>query len=75
MHALVNIALRAARDAAEALAHSSDRLDRVAIIDSNPDRFMTSQDLEADKTVLYHLRKSFLEHSIHSRVSGMHEGS
>ena len=34
MHATVNIALRAARDAAEAIAHASDRLDRIKVLDA-----------------------------------------
>ena len=74
MHPMINLALQAARDAAEAIAHSSDRLDRVKIIDANPDKFITSMDLSADKTVLYHLQKAHPEHSYHSRVSGFTEG-
>lgn len=74
MHPLINLALQAARDAAEAIAHSSDRLDRVKIIDDDPDKFMTSMDHAADKTVLYHLQKAHPEHSYHSRVSGFTEG-
>ena len=49
MHPLLNIALQAARDAAEAIAHSSDRLDRIKIINDDPDNFLTSMDLEAEK--------------------------
>jgi myo-inositol-1(or 4)-monophosphatase len=71
---MINLALQAARDAAEAIAHSSDRLDRVKIINDDPDKFMTSMDQAADKTVLYHLQKAHPEHSYHSRVSGFSEG-
>ena len=74
MHALVNIALRAARDAAEAIAHASDRLDRVRVIDDSPDNFLTSMDQDADKTILYHLEKTYPTATIHSRVSGLKEG-
>ena len=74
MHPMINLALQAARDAGEALAHSSDRLDRVKIIDASADKFLTSMDLAADKTVLYHLQKAHPEHSYHSRVSGFTEG-
>lgn len=74
MHALLNIALRAARDAAEALAHASDRLDRIKIINHDPDDFLTSMDREADQTILYHLQKALPSHSVHSRVSGLTEG-
>jgi len=57
MHAHLNIALRAARDAAEAIAHASDRLDRIKIIDKQPESFLTSMDQEADNTIHYHLKK------------------
>ncbi|NQV71325.1 MAG: inositol monophosphatase [Pseudohongiella sp.] len=75
MHPLVNIALQAVRDAAEALAHSSDRLDRVKIINDDPAAFLTSMDLEAEKTIFYHLEKAYPEHTFHSRASGIREGS
>ena len=58
MHPLLNIALQAARDAAEAIAHSSDRLDRIKIINDDPAHFLTSMDLEAEKTIFYHLEKA-----------------
>jgi myo-inositol-1(or 4)-monophosphatase len=74
MHPLVNIALQAARDAAEALAHSSDRLDRIKIINDDAGNFLTSMDLESEKTIIYHLQKSHPEHSIHSRATGLREG-
>ncbi|MFT4861092.1 MAG: myo-inositol-1(or 4)-monophosphatase [Pseudohongiellaceae bacterium] len=75
MHALVNIALRAANDAGEALAHSSERLDKVSVLDSNPDNFVTSLDENANRTILYHLDKAFPTHSIRSRVSGFKQGT
>jgi myo-inositol-1(or 4)-monophosphatase len=74
MHPLVNIALQAARDAAEALAHSSERLDRIKIINDEPSTFLTSMDLEAEKTILYNIEKSYPDHSFHSRASGFQEG-
>ena len=74
MHPLLNIALQAARDAAEAIAHSSDRLDRIKIINDDPTHFLTSMDLEAEKTIFYHLEKAYPEHSFHSRASGLKKG-
>ena len=59
---MINIALRAAQDAADAIAHSSDRLDRVKIIDDTPTGFLTSMDQTSDKTILYHLEKAFPTH-------------
>jgi myo-inositol-1(or 4)-monophosphatase len=74
MHPTLNIALPAARDAAEAIAHSSDRLDRVKIINNSREAFLTSMDQNADKTILYHLTKAFPKHTINSRVSGITRG-
>ncbi len=75
MHPLINIALQAVRDAAEAVAHSSDRLDRIKIINDDPAHFLTSMDLEAEKTIFYHLEKAYPEHSFHSRASGLKQGT
>ena len=74
MHPLVNIALRAARDAADSLAHKIDRLDRIKIIDTDRGDFLTSADQESEQTLIYHIRKTYPDHSIDSRVSGLHEG-
>ncbi len=74
MHPLLNIAQRAARDSAEALAHQADRLDRIKIIADDEEGFLTSADLESDKTLLYHIQKAYPEHNIISRASGEHAG-
>lgn len=75
MHPMINIALKAARDAAEAIAHSSDRLDRIKVIDDSPSSFLTSMDLDSDKTLQYHLLKAYPDHSIDSRATGLREGA
>jgi len=75
MHPMINIALKAARDAAEAIAHSSDRLDRIKVINDEPDSFLTSMDLDSDKTLQYHLLKSYPDHSIDSRATGLRAGA
>ena len=74
MHPMINIALKAARDAAEAIAHSSDRLDRIKVINDDPNSFLTSMDLDSDKTLQYHLLKAYPEHSIDSRATGLRAG-
>lgn len=75
MHPMINIALKAARDAAEAIAHSSDRLDRIKVINDEPDSFLTSMDLDSDKTLQYHLLKAYPDHSIDSRATGLRAGA
>ena len=74
MHPLLHIALRAAREAADLLAQRVERLDRIAIVDSKPDSFLTSVDRDSDRTLIYHIRKAYPNHAIHSRVSGLQQG-
>lgn len=74
MHAMMNIALRAARSAAEALLQKSDRLDRIKIINSDPLNFISSADRDSEAIILHHLHKAFPNHSILSRISEKIEG-
>ena len=74
MNPTLNVALKAARDAAEAIAHASDRIDRIRILNADPNNFLTSLDLEAEKTLKFHILKSFPDHSFESRTSDSVEG-
>ena len=74
MHAIVNIALKAARDASEVLAHNIDRLDRVRVVEQNGDQAITNMDLDSEKTIIYHLQKAYPDYTIQSRVSGTING-
>ncbi|HBN14341.1 MAG TPA: hypothetical protein DD407_04820, partial [Pseudohongiella sp.] len=75
MHPVINIALRAARSAAEQIAHVSDRLDRVNVVEDHGGNLVTSMDLDAERTILYHLRKAYPDFSVESRISGYTEGA
>jgi myo-inositol-1(or 4)-monophosphatase len=75
MHAVVNIALKAARDAAEVLAHNSDRLDRVRVVENSGGQIVTNMDMDAEKTILFHLQKAHPDYSIQSRISGFTAGA
>jgi myo-inositol-1(or 4)-monophosphatase len=70
MHPVVNIALRAARDAAEMVGHAVDRLDRIRVLDDDPVHPATSMAHDVERTLLYHLQKAYPDYSIHSRLSG-----
>ncbi|MDT8428439.1 MAG: inositol monophosphatase family protein [Pseudomonadales bacterium] len=70
MHALVNIALRAARDAAEVIARHSERLDRIRSIEVAPGQSISSMERDAERSILYHLQKAYPDYSIESRLSG-----
>ena len=69
MHPMVNIALRAARDASEALIQTSARLDRISVVNGDPLNFISSADQDSEATLIYHLQKAYPNHSFQSRVS------
>jgi len=74
MHPLVNIALRAGRDAAGVLAQQSERLDRIRVVETEAGQQVTSVEADADKSLLYHIRAAYPNHHINSRISGEHPG-
>jgi len=69
MHALLNIALRAARDGAAALTANFDRLDRVKVLESGDTAVVTSAHLDAENAMLQQLQKTYPQHNYHSPVS------
>lgn len=75
MHPVINIALRAARGAAEQIIHTADRLDRVNIIDDKNGVLVTSMDVDTERTILYHLQKAYPDFSVESRLSGYTAGA
>lgn len=70
MHAIVNIALRVAREVATEIAQHSDRLDRVKTLPAPDGQLLTSVDVDVDNSLLYHLQKTYPDHGYRSRVSG-----
>ena len=74
MHPLVNIALRAGRDAAGVLAQQSERLDRIRIVETEAGQQVASVEADADKSMSYHIRSAYPDHNISSRISGKHIG-
>lgn len=75
MHPVINIALRAARSAAEQIVHVSDRLDRVSVVEDKNGMLVTSMDIDVERTLLYHLQKAYPDYSIDSRLSGFTAGA
>ncbi len=74
MQAMINIALRAARSAAEALLQTGDRLDRIKIVNDDPLDFISSADQDSEATILYHLQKAFPSHSFNTRLGEQIQG-
>ena len=75
MHAVINMALRAARAAAESLLQGVDRRDRIKLISSDGEDFRTSADLECENTLLYQLQKTYPNDSYVGRLGEAVSGS
>lgn len=75
MHPSLNIALKAARSAAEILSQQMDRLDRIRIIESPSQTPLCSTQIEAEKLILQALQKAFPRHGFRSASEGSVAGT
>lgn len=71
---MLNIALRAARKAGELIEQALERVDLVTIEEKSRNDFVTEIDKKAEREIIYHIRKSYPDHSMHAEESGLHEG-
>lgn len=74
MHAIVNIALRAAREAAEEIIQASARLDRVKVFKKGDNDYVTDIDQAVENCLVYHIQKAYPQHSFLCEESGLTEG-
>lgn len=65
---MMNIALRAARDASEKIRLGSARLDRLKIFNRDPENFSTNIDQDSAYTITTQLQRAYPSHTIESRV-------
>lgn len=70
MQPMLNIALRAARKAGDIIAQASERLDRVKVEEKGCNDFVTDVDRQAEREIVYHLKKAFPDHGILGEESG-----
>lgn len=75
MHALANLALRAARAAAEILTREYERLDRIKLLHEGANGPVTSAAQQADAEVRYQIGKLYPEHPLRSVFAPAEEGS
>jgi myo-inositol-1(or 4)-monophosphatase len=75
VHPIINIALRAAREASTLLVQAHARLDRVKVFEKGPNDFVTDVDKAVEETLIHHLRKSYPDHSFLAEESGSIEGN
>ena len=74
MHPIVNIALRAAREAATVISQAYARPDRMKIVEKGPNDYVTDVDQLVEELLISHLRKAYPDHSFMGEEGGLQEG-
>jgi myo-inositol-1(or 4)-monophosphatase len=69
-HALLNIAVRAARNAGEIIVRSMNRLESLQITSKGRNDFVTEVDKAAENEIIGHIRKHYPRHSFLGEESG-----
>lgn len=70
MHAMVNIALRAARDAADTVVRAGDRLDRVKVFEKGSNDYVTEIDHAVEEALIADISRAYPHHSFLCEESG-----
>ena len=71
MHALVNIAVRAARKAGETIVRSLNRLDSLEVTSKNRNDFVTDVDRTAEREIMEIIAKAYPSHAFLAEESGV----
>ena len=74
MNPTLNIAVRAARSAGNVIIRNLGKLDTLAIHTKDRNDFVTEVDQQAEREIIYTLRKAFPDHGILAEESGLREG-
>jgi len=74
VHPIINIALRAAREASALMVQAYARPDRVKVYEKGPNDFVTDIDKLVEETLIANLRKAYPDHSFLCEESGKLEG-
>jgi len=75
MHPMLNIAVRAARNAGKVIVRSFEQLDKVEIESKGSNDFVTSADTAAEQAIIETIRNSYPNHTIIGEESGVLTGS
>ncbi len=74
MHPMLNIAVRAARNAGTVIIRAFEQLDKVEIEQKGTNDFVTNVDLSAEQKIIETIRKSYPNHTIIGEESGELKG-
>lgn len=75
MHPMLNIAVRAARQAGNIIARASEHVEALNITTKSKNDFVSEVDRLAEVEIIDTLRKAFPDHAILAEESGEHEGN
>lgn len=75
MHPMLNIAIRAARNAGKVIVKGYENLESVEVEEKSLHDYVSSIDKEAEVAIIGTLRKSYPEHSIVAEESGIDNGA
>lgn len=74
MHPLVNIAVKAARQAGKLIIQYRDRVDELDITEKMKNDFVTEVDKNAETIIIDTIHKAYPDHGILAEESGQHDG-
>lgn len=75
MEPMLNIALRAARNAGEIVARATEQLDTLEVKEKSANDFVTEIDKAAEKEVIYHISKAHPDHAFLGEEGGLQGNS
>lgn len=74
MHPMLNIAIRAARNAGKIIARSFEEIDMIETSQKGANDFVTNVDKDAEQAIIATIRKSYPDHSIVGEEFGENRG-
>ena len=74
MHPMLNIAVRAARNAGDVIVRHLNRLDQVTVSSKARNDYVSEVDRQAETEIIAVLRKAYPAHSVLAEESGLHSG-
>ena len=75
MHPMLNIAVRAARNAGDIIVRHLDRIDQLTVASKERNDFVSEVDRQAEDEIIAVLRKAYPDHGILAEESGSHRGN
>jgi myo-inositol-1(or 4)-monophosphatase len=74
MHPMLNIAVRAARNAGDIIVRHSTRIDELTIASKERNDYVSEVDRRAENEIMAVIRKAYPDHGILAEESGQHDG-